>query len=127
MLNQPRAILLSFAGVVAATLLVSAPTQAVNSVGDLKSVESQVQNLVDKTLPCTVCIQSARGGGSGSGVTVSADGLVLTAAHVTQAAGEDLFVIFPDGRRLKAKSLGCLLYTSPSPRDRQKSRMPSSA
>ena len=27
----------------------------------------------------------------------------------------------------KARSLGCLLYTSPSPRDRQKSRMPSSA
>ena len=26
-----------------------------------------------------------------------------------------------------AKGLGCLLYTSPSPRDRQKSRMPSSA
>ena len=26
-----------------------------------------------------------------------------------------------------AKSVGCLLYTSPSPRDRQKSRMPSSA
>ena len=26
-----------------------------------------------------------------------------------------------------AKSLACLLYTSPSPRDRQKSRMPSSA
>ena len=25
------------------------------------------------------------------------------------------------------KVLGCLLYTSPSPRDRQKSRMPSSA
>ena len=25
------------------------------------------------------------------------------------------------------KAMGCLLYTSPSPRDRQKSRMPSSA
>ena len=25
------------------------------------------------------------------------------------------------------EELGCLLYTSPSPRDRQKSRMPSSA
>ena len=25
------------------------------------------------------------------------------------------------------KQIGCLLYTSPSPRDRQKSRMPSSA
>ena len=29
------------------------------------------------------------------------------------------------GRRLE--DVGCLLYTSPSPRDRQKSRMPSSA
>ena len=27
----------------------------------------------------------------------------------------------------KPKSISCLLYTSPSPRDRQKSRMPSSA
>ena len=27
----------------------------------------------------------------------------------------------------KGKERGCLLYTSPSPRDRQKSRMPSSA
>ena len=27
----------------------------------------------------------------------------------------------------RGKSGGCLLYTSPSPRDRQKSRMPSSA
>ena len=34
-----------------------------------------------------------------------------------------------EGRRkdLLAPSAGCLLYTSPSPRDRQKSRMPSSA
>ncbi|MGB7343433.1 MAG: trypsin-like peptidase domain-containing protein [Pirellulaceae bacterium] len=79
---------------------------AVNSVGDLKKVETQVQKLVGKTLPCTVCIVSESGGGSGSGVTVSEDGLVLTAAHVIQAAGEELFVIFPDGRRVKAKSLG---------------------
>ena len=28
---------------------------------------------------------------------------------------------------LQAPRQGCLLYTSPSPRDRQKSRMPSSA
>ena len=28
---------------------------------------------------------------------------------------------------LEGTTLGCLLYTSPSPRDRQKSRMPSSA
>ena len=31
------------------------------------------------------------------------------------------------GQLLEAKPMICLLYTSPSPRDRQKSRMPSSA
>ena len=30
-------------------------------------------------------------------------------------------------KNLNDYSIGCLLYTSPSPRDRQKSRMPSSA
>ena len=30
-------------------------------------------------------------------------------------------------KEIKALAEGCLLYTSPSPRDRQKSRMPSSA
>ena len=33
----------------------------------------------------------------------------------------------PHNTFILAKALGCLLYTSPSPRDRQKSRMPSSA
>ena len=33
----------------------------------------------------------------------------------------------PGSRIGAAQLLGCLLYTSPSPRDRQKSRMPSSA
>ena len=32
-----------------------------------------------------------------------------------------------DGLAEKAKATGCLLYTSPSPRDRTRSRMPSSA
>ena len=32
-----------------------------------------------------------------------------------------------DGKVNIAESYACLLYTSPSPRDRQKSRMPSSA
>ena len=31
------------------------------------------------------------------------------------------------GKKMKSELHGCLLYTSPSPRDRQKSRMPSSA
>ena len=39
-------------------------------------------------------------------------------------SGEGVYVYDSDGNRLLD---GCLLYTSPSPRDRQKSRMPSSA
>ena len=31
------------------------------------------------------------------------------------------------GKRIASRTISCLLYTSPSPRDRQKSRMPSSA
>ena len=31
------------------------------------------------------------------------------------------------GKKISAHDVACLLYTSPSPRDRQKSRMPSSA
>ena len=33
----------------------------------------------------------------------------------------------PGADGIRAEDLSCLLYTSPSPRDRQKSRMPSSA
>ena len=47
-----------------------------------------------------------------------------------QKAMEDLNGNTVDGRALtvnQARPRDCLLYTSPSPRDRQKSRMPSSA
>ena len=55
-------------------------------------------------------------------VSISARHIHLTDAHVEQ--------LFGSGRTLTpGKDLyqDCLLYTSPSPRDRQKSRMPSSA
>ena len=76
----------------------SKPALGTISIKSLKSREDQVELLVKKVLPCTVCVRSANGMGSGSGVVVSEDGLVLTAAHVMQAAGRDLVVIFPDGR-----------------------------
>jgi serine protease Do len=76
------------------------------SVKELKDEESRVEQLVDQVMACTVCVRSANGSGSGSGVIVNEQGLVLTAAHVTQAAGADLIIIFPDGKEVKAKSLG---------------------
>ena len=116
----------------------------------------------------------------GSGVLISAEGKILTAAHVVQAAdqicvefldgqlipghviatstsadvalvqleriptsavvstigdsnkvdvGDEIFVIGSPYGLSHSLTVGhvCLLYTSPSPRDRQKSRMPSSA
>ncbi len=45
-------------------------------------------------------------GGSGSGVIVSPDGLVITAAHVTSEPGKQMKVLLADGRELDATSLG---------------------
>ena len=51
-------------------------------------------------------------------------GLGYALGHMeTDALGKELFKIVKCG----SKGLTCLLYTPPSPRDRQKSRMPSSA
>ena len=66
----------------------------------------------------------------GSGFIIKEDGIVITNNHVI-ANAEDILVRVGD-KEYKAKLVGtdpyiCLLYTSPSPRDRQKSRMPSSA
>ena len=55
-----------------------------------------------------------------SGGLTSPDAWVPLARRVEELGYASL--LMPD-----RPSIGCLLYTSPSPRDRQKSRMPSSA
>ena len=50
--------------------------------------------------------------------------------HATEMLGDIVFVELPEKGSSVTKDGNagvCLLYTSPSPRDRQKSRMPSSA
>jgi len=84
----------------------AASSEAPITVESLKAYEHQVEQLVARALPCTVCVRSRNGAGSGSGVVVSDKGLVLTAAHVVQAAGRDLVVVFPDGREVGARPLG---------------------
>ncbi|MBI2949773.1 MAG: serine protease [Verrucomicrobia bacterium] len=74
------------------------------SIEDLKSIERQVKKLLDRVSPAVVAVRV--GLGSGSGVVISEDGLVLTAAHVCVRPGLDVSFIFPDGKTAKGKTLG---------------------
>ncbi|GAA5483569.1 S1C family serine protease [Haloferula sargassicola] len=71
---------------------------------DLKEIQQLMQAALPRARAATVCIQL--GQGSGSGVIVSEDGLIMTAAHVTGGVGHAFSVIFEDGREVKAESLG---------------------
>ena len=65
--------------------------------------QARIQELLPGLEAATVCLQA--GGGSGSGVIVSEDGLILTAAHVVEGQTE-MTVRFADGRSLTCKVLG---------------------
>ncbi len=79
-----------------------------DATAELREREKQVKAIVERVMPCVVAVTSADADkpGSGSGVIVNRDGLILTAAHVTAATGNDLTLVFPDGRRVKGTSLG---------------------
>ena len=70
------------------------------TMAQLKALEQQVRQVVEKVRPCTVGVDE------GSGVVITEDGYVLTVAHVGEQAGRTVTVTFPDGRRVKAKTLG---------------------
>lgn len=99
-------VILACHAIVANAAAGSVSSDSAITVAALKGYERQVELLVDKALPCTVCVRAANGQGSGSGVVVSQSGVVLTAAHVLMATGNDLVVVFPDGREVNAKPLG---------------------
>ena len=58
------------------------------------------------------------------GANRAGDGLVPAQLHLV---GEEVEGVRTLGAEVAVHAYPCLLYTSPSPRDRQKSRMPSSA
>ena len=70
----------------------------------LLRIQDDVQKLLPRTRAALVAIQS--GGGTASGVIISADGLLLTAAHVPGEPGKDMRVVLEDGSVTTAKSLG---------------------
>ena len=75
-----------------------------STLEDLRKIEATVKQTLPKIRPATVCLQM--GGGSGSAVIVSEDGLVLSAAHVTGGTDQYIIAVMEDGRKIPAKSLG---------------------
>jgi serine protease Do len=74
------------------------------TVEELKAIEDHVAKVVKKVMPSVVCVQI--GAVSGSGVIISKDGYVLTAAHVNQKPDLNVVLILHDGTKIKGKTLG---------------------
>lgn len=87
-----------------ATKPAAADKPAPENLDDLKAIEQQVAKVVAKVQACTVGIRV--GAAQGSGVIVSKDGYVLTAGHVSGKPGREVSIVFPDGKTVKAKTLG---------------------
>lgn len=84
-----------------ATALGASPSP---SLADLKKAQEQTREHLDKMIAATVGIHLEDS--SGSGVIVSEDGYILTAAHVIMVPGDIFEIEMSDGRKVKAKSLG---------------------
>jgi serine protease Do len=79
------------------------------SITDLRGIETRVKEVVAKVSPAVVSVSLRSGGNAlvyGSAVVVSADGLVLTAAHVAGTPNREVTFTFPDGRTAKGVTLG---------------------
>jgi serine protease Do len=78
--------------------------QAPESVDDLRAIEEHVQSLVTRLHACTVAVQV--GQAQGSGVVVTRDGYVLTAAHVSGRPGRRVMFTLTDGTIAWGTTLG---------------------
>lgn len=76
------------------------------SVEVLKERQKAMRRAVEIAQPATVGIVFPQSSEAGSGVIVSEEGLILTAAHVSGRSGRDVTVILPSGERLPGKTLG---------------------
>ncbi|MCI0534004.1 MAG: S1C family serine protease [Verrucomicrobiales bacterium] len=74
------------------------------SLADLRFMEKHVRNLVGQVSPAVVAVRV--GGSTGSGVVISADGLVLCAAHVCGQPNREVRFTFPNGRSARGTTLG---------------------
>ncbi|MCX6927754.1 MAG: S1C family serine protease [Verrucomicrobia bacterium] len=77
---------------------------APSSIADLKAIERHVKALAARVSPTVVAVEV--GSGSGSGVIISADGLVLSAGHVCGAPDRRVVFTFPNGKTAHGKTVG---------------------
>jgi S1-C subfamily serine protease len=77
---------------------------APSSITDLRIIEEHVETLITRVSPAVVAVEV--GYGSGSGVVISADGLVLTAGHVCGRANRSVRITFADGKTARGKTMG---------------------
>ena len=76
---------------------------------DLLAIQNALVESLERARKATVSISLAQG--FGSGVIVSPEGLILTAAHVTGGVDEEMTVILNDGSEHKAVSMGLVSDT----------------
>ncbi len=80
------------------------PITTPQNISELIQIESRLQKLLPESQKALVAIEAIDG--AGSGVIISEDGLVLTAAHVIGETGKKMHVRLPNGQKLPAISLG---------------------
>ena len=84
---------------------------APESVEDLVNIENALKSNLPKTRAATVCLELGEEKGSGSGVIVSPDGLILTAAHVSGGVNRTIEAVMEDGTRYPVRTLGLISNT----------------
>ena len=85
--------------------------RAPESVKDLVNIETALKSALPKARAATVCLELGPQKGSGSGVIVSPDGLILTAAHVSGGVNQTIEAVMEDGTRHKVRTLGLISDT----------------
>ncbi len=71
---------------------------------ELHAMERQQSKVAEKINAVTVNVQ--QGPAQGSGVIITPDGYVLTAAHVAGRPGREAWIILSSGKRVRARTLG---------------------
>lgn len=77
---------------------------AEDDLAQLRDVQARIRRVAAQNTLATVLVSD--GIGSGSGVIVSPDGLVLTAGHVLTTGGNRYRVTLPTGQEVRARPLG---------------------